>query len=443
MARINPFAPNSPVAPGMFVGRLPQVEALEHALLQTRAGRPKGFMLTGERGIGNTSLLQYFKWVAQGRIPIGGSDTVNFLVVQLDLDSSSTDVGLIRRVELGLKREFSKADPALSFLKKSWEFLQRLEACGVSLRESEPDTDSETLYDEFAYSLARTTSRISEPDAASVFGAKYDGVILLIDEADNAPKSLRLGAFLKLLSERVQRAGCNRLMIGLAGMPTLREVLREGHPSSLRIFDELPLDTLSRHEVSQVIDRALEEANRENEEQTTIDEEGREFLIHFSEGYPHFIQEFGYSAFAADTDMVINQTDVINGGFDPLGAMDKIGDRYYRGDFYKKIQTASYRQVLRIMAGSGNKWVSKGDIKKSFSGNTTTLNNAIKALVDRKIILAKEGARGIYRLQHRGFALWIKLKAKHQEGQLEINVESVGSPQPNGGLINQPFPRQP
>ena len=155
--------------------------------------------------------------------------------MDLDIESSTTDLGLIRRVELGLKREFSKADPA-SFLKKCWEFLQRLEACGVSLRDSEPATDPETLYDEFAYSLARTTSQITEPDAASVFGAKYDGVLLLIDEADNAEKSLRLGAFLKLLSERVHRAGCNRLMIGLAGMPTLREVLREGHPSSLRIL---------------------------------------------------------------------------------------------------------------------------------------------------------------------------------------------------------------
>lgn len=61
MARVNPFRPNSPVAPGMFVGRLPQVEALEEALLQTRTGRPKNFMITGERGIGKTSLLQYFK----------------------------------------------------------------------------------------------------------------------------------------------------------------------------------------------------------------------------------------------------------------------------------------------------------------------------------------------------------------------------------------------
>ena len=78
MARINPLAPNEPVVSGMFVGRLPQLLALEEALLQTRAGRHKSFMLTGERGIGKSSLLRYFKWVAQGHIAIGtGNDSMS------------------------------------------------------------------------------------------------------------------------------------------------------------------------------------------------------------------------------------------------------------------------------------------------------------------------------------------------------------------------------
>jgi hypothetical protein len=411
----------------MFVGRLAQLEALEEALLQTRAGRPKGFMLTGERGIGKTSLLQYFKWVAQGHIGIGDGDKVNFLVVELDLDASSTDLGLIRRVQLGLSRELSKTEPARSFLSKGWEFLSRVEAFGVSLRESDRQLDPESLHDEFAHSLAVTASRIAEADASSVFGAKYDGMILLLDEADNAPKSLRLGAFLKLLVERVQRHGCERLMVGLAGMPTLREVLREGHPSSLRIFDELQLDILSRDESSRVIDRGLAEANKENADKTTIDDAGRARLIALSEGYPHFIQQFGYSAFAADTDLLINGDDVFRGAFGPMGAMERIGDRYYRDDFYNKIQKDSYRQVLRIMADNENRWVSKAAIRARFRGKTSTLDNAIHALRDRRIILAKEGERGTYRLQHRGFALWIKLYTTDQQ-TLQSQLDETSEP---------------
>lgn len=425
MPRINPFQPNSPVAPGMFVGRLAQVTALETALLQTRAGRSKSFMITGERGIGKTSLLQYFKWVAQGHIPVD-NENMTFLVLELDRDASTSDVGLIRRVELALKRELAKTEPARSFLATGWDFVKRIEAFGVSMRDAEKASDSETLHDEFAHSLAMTANRITQSDAASLFGAKYDGVILLIDEADNAPKSLRLGSFLKLLAERIQRHGCQQFTIGLAGMPALREVLRESHPSSLRIFDELPLDPLSRDEVNMVIERALTVANNENIEKTSIDDAARGALITLSEGYPHFIQQFGYSAFAADTDLVIDREDVMRGSFGPLGAMEKIGDRYYRDDFYNKIQQDSYRQVLRIMADNENRWVSKHDIRAKFRGKTTTLDNALHALRERKIVLAKEGERGMYRLQHRGFAFWIKL---YTTDPREIQVQLETSPE--------------
>lgn len=427
MARINPFRPNSPVGPGMFVGRYSQVVALEAALRQTRVGRPMNFMLTGERGIGKTSLLQYFKWVAQGHIAVDAG-RMRFLVIELDLDSSSTDIGLIRRAELALNRELSKTEPARSFLASGWAFVNRIEAFGVSVRDAEKARDAEALHDEFAHSLAVTADRITQADAPSVFDAKYDGIILLIDEADNAPKGLRLGSFLKLLSERIQRHGCDHFMIGLAGMPSLREVLRESHPSSLRIFDELPLEPLSRDETSTVIDRALEEANEQNTEKTSIEDVARTALINLSEGYPHFIQQFGYSAFAADTDGVIDRDDVIRGGFEPLGAMEKIGDRYYRDDFYNKIQQDSYRQVLRIMADNENRWMSKQDIRAKFRGKTTTLDNALHALRERKIILSKEGERGTYRLQHRGFAFWIKLyTADPQTIQTQLNTTDVDS----------------
>jgi hypothetical protein len=217
-------------------------------------------------------------------------------------------------------------------------------------------------------------------------------------------------------------------MIGLAGMTTLREVLRDGHASSLRIFDELPLDTLSRAEVSTVIDRALRVANDTNEEKTTIDDPARNALINLSEGYPHFIQQFGYSAFSVDTDLVIDIEDVRRGAFGQLGAMEKIGDRYYRDDFYNKIQKDSYRQVLRIMANSENRWVSKDAIRAEFRGETSTLDNALHALRDRKIILTKEGERGVYRLQHRGFAFWIRLYTTDpQDLQSQIEATSVSN----------------
>jgi hypothetical protein len=112
-----------------------------------------------------------------------------------------------------------------------------------------------------------------------------------------------------------------------------------------------------------------------------------------------------------DTDNVIDRSDLEKSAFGPRGALDLIGDRYYRNDFYNKIQQDSYRQVLRIMADDLDGWVTRAKIKSKFKGKDSILNNAIKALRDRHIILSKEGEKGVYRLQHKGFALWIKLYA--------------------------------
>jgi len=407
----------------MFVGRITELEKLEAALLQTRAGQPSNFMLTGERGIGKTSLLDYLKYEAVGQIALQ-SEKLSFLVVETDVDQSTTQVGLVRKIELGLRRELGKTEKAKKWLSNAWEFLQRIEAGGVALKEK-AELDEELIVEEFAYSLAETVNRVTQASEDDTFSSKYDGLLILIDETDNASPNLSLGAFAKMLLERIQRHGCDRVMIGLAGLPELRQVLLDSHPSSLRLFEELPLGRLSDGEVRSVINLCIERANRDNTEKTTITEDGEKLLVNLSEGYPHFIQQFGYCAFAADTDGTITDTDVLGSALGKRGGLEIIGDRYYRNDFYNKIQKDSYRQVLRIMADKDDGWISKADIKTKFQGKESTLDNAIQALRERHIILSQEGQRGVYRLQHRGFALWIKLYTADQNQLKQVSLQGL------------------
>lgn len=406
----NPFRPNSPVNPGMFVGRIEEIGRLEQALIQSRSGQPAHFMITGERGIGKTSILLYLKFVAKGDIPYNGGN-FKFLILDLDVDGNTTQLGLIRRIQMHLEKNLGQNEPARKFLKEAWSFIQRLRIMDSGITAKTNDASDEVLLDEFALSLAQVCDRTCRPDAEDLFSARYDGLLLLIDEADNCSTQLQLGSFLKLLLERLQRKGCDRVLVGLAGLPELRAKLYASHQSSLRIFEDIQLGRLTNQEVSDVITICLENANKENQEKTGITDEARQTLVSLSEGYPHFIQQFGYSAFAIDTDNVIDGSDVARSAFGARGALDLIGDRYYRNDFYNKIQQDSYRQVLRIMADDLDGWVNRAKIKSKFKGKDSILNNAIKALRDRHIILSKEGEKGVYRLQHKGFALWIKLYA--------------------------------
>ncbi len=301
-------------------------------------------------------------------------------------------------------------------------FLQRFEAAGVKLNADETPQSEETVLEEFSYSLAETCTRIcGEQSESSSFGAKHDGLLILVDEADNGSKLLGLGSFFKLVTERLQRRGCEHVTVGLAGLPNLRDVLFDSHPSSLRMFEENILERLTDQEVGRVIDICMAQTKEHS-----VTDNGRAELISLSEGYPHFIQQFGFSAFAADSDRRIDQEDVLIGAFQTRGALDVIGDRYYRDDFYNRIQKESYRQVLRIMADKLDAWVTKQEIRTRFKGNDSTLDNAIKALGDRHIILSKEGERGIYRLQHKGFALWIKLKAEKRVDLFQESLQSNG-----------------
>lgn len=61
------------------------------------------------------------------------------------------------------------------------------------------------------------------------------------------------------------------------------------------------------------------------------------------------------------------------------------------------------------MAESLNSWIKKSQIREKFTGKDQTLTDALQALTNRKIILRNPSKIGEYRLQQRGFALWIKM----------------------------------
>lgn len=93
--------------------------------------------------------------------------------------------------------------------------------------------------------------------------------------------------------------------------------------------------------------------------------------------------------------------------------------------------------MLRIMAGNLDGWVTRAQLKAKFSGSASSLDNALVALRKRRIIVAKEDQKGVYRLQQKGFAFWIRLqgtrKAQLRKGAASraefLEAEEKGSNQ--------------
>lgn len=406
--RNNPFQPNSPVHPEMFAGRIYEIERIESSFLNTKDGNPTNLLIVGERGIGKTSLLLFARYLARGDIPLAENESLNFISVYVSLDRRTGICEFAKKLKHSVERELRRSKEIMQALRDIWSFVQRVEIAGTRLAQKETQNSESELFDNLIYSIVDTAQLIKDTKP-SYDDTRKDGILIFIDEADNARDDLDIGGLLKLISEKLIFEGCSNVSFIVSGLPEIRNILRKSHESSLRLFEELELEPLSNEDRMNVIYRGIKRANQKNDKPVAIEEQALYSLIAFSEGYPHFLQQFAYSAYEEDNDYNIDEEDFKNASWK---ALDRIGDRYYKEMYYGKIEKDSYRQVLRIMSEKFNDWITKAEIRSKFKGDATTLNNAINALIDRNIILRNPTTRGQYRLQWMGFALWIRFLSK-------------------------------
>jgi hypothetical protein len=406
-ARFNPFRPGNIVNAGMFSGRGAELLALERVLFQTKNGNPHHFIVTGERGIGKTSLFFYLNLVANGEINSLEDTRFNFLVISIELQPTTTYAEIIKKIGSELQRTLSSHQKAAELLKTVWDFVKRWEAFGVSYTAPvKGETPHQLLED-----LTQTVAQVVEKTALH-----FDGILFLIDEADKPPAESHLGEFVKLFSERLIKRGCERFSIGLSGLPTLVKKLRDSHESAPRIFQILSLEPLLPEERIDVVRRGLTQAT-EKGSNVTIIASAEKMIADLSEGFPHFIQQFAYCAFEADQDDVIDDRDVQVGAFnEDSGAIQQLGLKYYEDPFFGQISSEEYREVLRAMSMHSDDWISKTTIRKETGLRELTLTNALRALKNKNIILCKKGRKGVYRLPTKSFAVWIRAFTQRPSG---------------------------
>lgn len=402
--KYNPFRPNSIVTPGMFQGRYDEILAIQQCLNQAKNENPQHFIVEGERGVGKSSLLLMIQYLAAGKIAVTDKISLNFLVLNVELNSNSDFIDIIRLISSELKNAISRNKDFEIKLKSVWDFLSNWEILGVRYhKEKESQIQPYVILDQLARTLKETIDQIKE----------LDGILILIDESDKPSSSASLGEIVKLLTEKLTKMECDKVLLGLAGLPILNTKLRESHESSPRIFTTITLKPLEHDDRLKVVDAAIEDANKKNENKTIIENDAKELISELSEGYPHFIQEFGSAAFSNDSDNHITVDDVMMGSMKQNGAIDQLGHKYFNEMYFDQINSPEYRKLLQAMATYLDEWVDRAKIKKVNNElKDTTINNAIQALKTRNIILANQNKQGEFRLPTKSFAVWIKAQER-------------------------------
>jgi len=286
MPKYNPFRPGSIVTPGMFSGRVEELLALERIFFQTKNGNPQHFLIHGERGIGKSSLLVCLQYIARGELESYECGNFKFLTVGVELEPANCYLDIIRKIGAELQRVVYTHQRVKDVAKKAWDFLKGWEVMGVKYSGRDRIPQPHELLDDLTYTVEQTFKETKD---------EFDGILITIDEADKPAAEANLGEFVKIFTERLMKRGCGNVCLGLAGISGVLETLRESHESSTRIFEILTLEPLLPDERVDVIRKGLEEAKMKNGFEVSITPEAEQCISMFSEGYPHFIQQFAYS----------------------------------------------------------------------------------------------------------------------------------------------------
>ena len=397
--KYNPYKPGHTIHPGMFCGREAEIETIERSLFQTKNENPKNFLITGERGIGKTSLLSYASHLAKGSI----KKEYNFLVISFELEAQFQFSQVIDKFIAETKAQLYEEDKLKSLMKTILNILEQIESEVIKFKKKETE-----IYSAIA-DLAKLLKKI-------VSSNKVDGVLILIDEADRPSEKARLGAFLKILTERLTKIDCNKVCIGLSGLPEVMDKLKKSHESSVRLFHVLNLEVLKAKERLEIISNGLKEANEKNEVKTEITEGASRMISELSQGYPYFLQQFSYCCFEFDEDNKIDENDVDKGLYDKkVGALKQLGENLFDDIYFKEVESTDYRKVLKYMSSFSDEWVSRKTIIKNCGITDYTVDNALSSLKKKNIILSNKQRKGEYRLPSKSFATWINIFTDHQE----------------------------
>lgn len=357
----NPFAPGAGNQPPELAGRQAILERAQFTLARAAAGRhAKSFMLIGLRGVGKTVLLNRILLMAQDL-------KFRALLVEAHEDKGLPDLLLppLRQILLALDNIGALNETVKRGLRILKSFARSVKVkygdieIGLGI---DPETgvgDSGDLESDLPDVLAAIG------EAARVRGTV---VVLLIDELQYLDED-ELSALIMGM-HRVSQRQLPLVLVG-AGLPQLVGNMGRSKSYAERLFEFPQVGPLSKNDAAV----AIIEPVRSEEER--IAKQAVDRIIQASEGYPYFIQAWGYGAWNAASKSPISKRDVEVAEPSVLRNLD---ESFFRVRFDRL--TPTEKRYLRAMAELGTGPHRSGDIadvlKVKVQSVAPTRNSLIK-----------------------------------------------------------------
>lgn len=395
--RLNPFRPDEPVPPEFFFGRKIEIDQIASALLNTHLKRAQHILIQGERGIGKTSIARYAENIGILANSFFPEEKPSFFVIFVGLGACRN----LDEVCIAIANEFRKrcGNSVREKIVKLISSIKGLQIGPIGITFSE-STEYSFLVPIFTNMFEGLLEQIRND---------YSGVLVILDETEQLSWLKGSVGFFKNLFEKLKGDNFNNVMFLLTATPEGVERLTGDHESFPRLFRFVILPRMDRNESRELIENTLDKG----EPKLTIVDDILENMYYFSEGYPNFLQEFGYACFEVDTDKVITKNDFTYGILGEKnkfkGALDTIYDRYLSKILTRDLLSERYREILTVFGDTDEEILTLKDIQKVLP-KIKGMSGYLGVLVKRGILTKPPGTSGKYKVSSRMLELWLRLR---------------------------------
>lgn len=365
----NPFNPGAGVSPPELAGRADVLDHAITALERVKRGRhAKSLMVLGLRGVGKTVVLNEIGKQAIAR---------GYLAEQIEArdgdDLRQMLIHALRKLLLQLDRGEKAIDAVKRGLRVLRSFIGNVSvtAAGIDITLGvDPEVgqaDSGHL-EEDVTDLLLACGRAAE--------ATKSPIALLIDELQYVSKP-ELAALIRAM-HAVNQAGLP-LILFAAGLPQLAGQAGDGKSYAERLFDFPKLDRLEQPDAYAAIREPVED------EGAGIDDAALAEIFAQSQGYPYFLQEWGYNAWNLASGKIITQTDAINA---TNASIRKLDASFFRVRFDRL--TPLERDYMRCLAELGPEPQRSADVASRMGRKPSSVAPTRDSLIKKGMVYSPE-----------------------------------------------------
>lgn len=359
----SPFTPGQPVSADLFVGRLEQIEDLLRKARTAASGRLSVAFLSGERGIGKTSLAQFASWVAR--------EEHGLLPLHVVVGNSGTPAEMVRRTLDRLARG-ARTEPWWNRVSRLFgERVQKVGLFGFQVQFQPRPDELTQLTEHFDIALRSVVSELPED---------IRGLHVVLDDINGLADEPEFAVWLKTFVDTVAVDGAPLpVCLLLAGTERVRRRLVSHHESVARILDLVNLTPWSQDESRDFFRRAFGSASMEPSGSALS------LAAHFSGGLPVLAHEIGDAIFRVASGGSVSEEEARRG---IVNAAHVVGNKHVAVRVFERIRSGRYRSLLRRIPrlAPGGRFRRKVILKRLDPTARKGLDNFLREMVRLEVL---------------------------------------------------------